>query len=776
MRLVKPSLVVAGALAAMPAARAQPVTPFALRLDPQLSEQRAAVREQRPSFARAGRIEGRADRETTLTGDAELRRPGTVIRADRITYYEEDDQVVAAGRVRVVRDGNVFTGPELVLRIDTNEGFFSSPSYTLPVYGGRGRAGRIEFLGQGRLRLFDALYTTCRPDRPDWWLQAEQIEIDEVEQVGRGQRARLVFKQRALPVLPLFSFPLGDERRTGFLPPTLYLTSRTGVEIVAPFYWNIAPNRDLTLYPRLFARRGVQLGGEFRYLEPRSFGAARFEVLPGDRQPTGQSPGATRYFYGLDHSYLNVAGWSGRVVARRVSDDNYFTDFGRTLLAASERSLPLDLSAVRGIGGGWVLAMGATRWQNILDARASPPYDRLPTLQLATDRRDVGGFDIAARLEATQFSRALSPTPEGWRFIANPSVSYPFTAPGWFVVPRASLHATQYSLSANPATPGDPASALNPTSLSRVLPTVSVDAGLVFERPVALRGRAFTQTLEPRLFYVRTPYRDQSQFPVFDSGLASFNFAQLFAENRFVGGDRIADVNQLTTAAVTRLIDPAGREMLRLALGQRLSFTEQRVALPGQAPPSDRRSDLLLAGTLDAGASSYVDVGVQYALRDRSVPRANVAWRYWPAPDRLVNVGYRFTRDLVSQFDTSWRWPVSDKWTTMGRLNWSFLRRTIDPSTGLSIESRPGIIESVLGMEYRADCYVFRLALQRYVTVQSATGTVSARPNNVLFFQLELNGVGRIGNDLSDILRRNIPGYRFAGGRPEAPSRFFGYE
>ena len=770
-------MLVAAGLAATQAARAQPVAPFALQPDPQLSERRAAVREGRPSYVRADRVAGRADRELSLEGDAELRRPGTALRADRITHYQDDDQAVAVGRVRLVRDGNVFTGPEAALKLDSNEGFFTSPSYTLPVYGGRGHAERAEFLGSNRLRLFAATYTTCRPDRPDWWLQAEQIEIDEVEQSGRAERARLVFKRRALPVVPFFSFPLGDERRTGFLPPTFYLTSRTGPELVAPFYWNIAPNRDLTLYPKVFFNRGVQLGGEFRYLERRIFGLTRFEILPNDPKPTGLPAGSTRWFYGLDHQFTNVAGWSGRAIARRVSDETYFSDFARTLLAASERSLPVDLSAARGLPGGWTLAVGATRWQNILDARISPPYDRLPQVQLLTDRRDVGGFDIAARLEATQFSRALSPTPEGWRFLANPSVSYPVTGAGWFVVPRASLHATQYSLTTNPAIPGNPAAGQNPTSLSRVLPTASLDAGLIFERPVSLRGRAFTQTLEPRLFYARTPFRDQSRFPVFDSGLASFNFAQLFTENRFVGHDRIADVNQLTTAAVSRLIDPSGRELVRLAVGQRLSFTEQRVSLPGQQPPSDRRSDLLLAASFDTGGGSYLDAGLQYAVRDTRVPRANLTWRYWPAPTRLFNASYRLTQNLVNQFDTSWRWPIAERWTTMGRVNWSFLRQTIDPASGLVVQTRPGVIESVAGVEYLADCWVFRIALQRYVTVQGVgTTVVTTRPNNVLFFQLELSGVGRIGNDLSDILRRNVPGYRFSSQRPEAPSRFFGYE
>ena len=773
MRPTRLSLLVACALASVPGVRAQPAEPFTLQLDPQLSEERARARDNRPAFARGDRIDGRTDRETTLIGNAELRRPGNTIQADRITYYEDDDQVIAVGNVRVIRDGNLFTGPELALQLDANEGFFTSPSYLLPALGGRGRADRVEFLGSNRLRLFGATYTTCRPDRPDWYIQAEQITIDELDQVGQGRSGRLVFRGRATPSIPAFSFPLGNERKTGFLTPSFWITSRAGPELLAPFYWNIAPNRDLTLYPRLFLTRGVQLGGELRYLEPRAFGNTRFEVLPGDRNPTGQEPGTTRWLYGIDHNFRDLAGWNGRLVARRVSDDTYFTDFGRSLLAASERSLPIELSAFRGLPGGWTVFAGATRWQNILDARLAPPYDRLPSLQALNEQRDLGGFDISSRMEAVQFRRDLAPSPGGWRFIGSSSVSYPITRPGWFVIPRASLHATQYSLDTNPATPGLAASPENPTSLTRVLPTLSVDAGLIFERPFQRAGQQWTQTLEPRLFYARTPFRDQSRFPVFDSGVASFNFAQLFSENRFVGGDRIADVNQITTAAVSRFVDPQGKEILRLAAGQRLSFTEQRVSLPGLPPPSDRRSDVLLAASANLGEASFADVGIQYGVRDGDFPRINLAWRYWPQPRRLLNFSYRYARDFaINQVDLSWRWPIGDQWSTMGRVNYSF-SQSIDPITRAQLN--PGLIDSVLGVEYLGDCYVVRFALQRYVTlIGTAAGT--ARPNNVLFVQLELTGVGRVGNDLSSILQRSIPGYRFNAQRPESPSQFFGYQ
>ncbi len=726
-----------------------------LRLDPQLSEQTAREQEGRPVYARGDRITGRTDRETTLEGNAEVRKGGTVVRGDRITYYPDDDEVVAVGDVQIVRQGNRFRGTQLQLRLDANEGFFQSPIYYLPRYGGRGRAERVDFLGPERLALHDATYTTCRPEDPDWYLQGRELTIDEGVGEGTGRSARLVFQDRTILAAPVFSFPLGDERRTGFLAPTFSLTNRTGPEILTPFYWNIAPNRDLTLYPRLMTRRGIQLGGQLRYLEPTMYGDARVEYTPHDTLT-----GSSRYFWNLLHTDANLFGWAAQVTARGVSDDNYFVDYSRSILASSERSLPRDIVLVRGFGD-WTVLARSQRFQNILEARLAPPYDRLPQLNATWVKRDVGGMDLNLVLDGTSFSRPLVASPEGQRYIANPSVAYPFLLPGGFVVPKLGVHATSYRLSDNLG---------QPTQIDRVLPTFSIDSGLVFEKETTLYGRNYTQTLEPRLFYVRTPYRNQEAIPVFDTAVADFNFAQLFSENTFIGSDRIADVNQLTTALVSRLIESdTGKESFRFAIGQRRYFSTQRTVLPGQTPPTDATSDLLFAATGDLGNGSSFDGGIQYGVRDRDIPRATIAYRYQPTNGRIFNAAVRYQRDALGQFDTSWRWPVAPRWTMLGRVNYSWSSTTIDPVTLGVVPAQPGIVEGVLGFEYWADCWVGRFVMHRFVTAQNTT-------TSAFFIQLELSGLGRLGSNPFDILRRSIPGYRLPTDRPGPPSAYFEYQ
>jgi LPS-assembly protein len=732
-----------------------PADAGALRLETELRERNLASDAPRPTFARGDAVSGRSHRETTLEGRAEVRRGGTVVRADRLTLYEADDQLIAIGNVRVTRDGQVFTGPQLHLSLDAGIGSFQSPTYSLPLTGGRGSAERIDFLGRNELALTNATYTTCRPDDPDWYLKADSLSIDRTADEGSASWATLYFKDLPILAAPYFGFPLGDQRRSGFLAPSLSLSNTFGGEVRLPYYWNIAPNRDFTLYTNVTGRRGLQFGGIARYLEPTSDGTTRFEFTPHDRE-------ADRRRWMIDSTHLSrdLMGWQAGWTLRGVSDDQYFVDYSRSIVQSAERSLPRDVYATRAFGD-WVFRGRVLGYQNILDARAAPAYDRLPQLTLTNTQRDLHGFDIGVLADATSFSRDLANSAQGARMIVNPSVAYPMTGPSWFVTPKASLHATSYRLDVNP---------LGPRDIDRVVPTVSLDSGLLFERTTSFGGQEVLQTLEPRLLYVYTPYRAQDRIPVFDSAVSNLSFASLFSEQLFVGGDRIADANQLTAGAISRFIDPvSGVEALRLGVAQRAYFSEQQVTIPGVPSRTDSRSDVMFVASGNLGGGHTLDAGVQLSVADRSVPRFGATWRWWPASDRLLNVSLRYQDLDYAQLDTSWRWPLSRSWNTLGRVNWSFLREQLDLTTGKVNPVTPQLLQGLLGVEYLADCWTVRFVAQRYVTS-------SAQRTSAFFIQLELNGFARIGLDPFDILTRNIPGYRAPLQRPSTPSKFFGYE
>ena len=316
-----------------------------------------------------------------------------------------------------------------------------------------------------------------------------------------------------------------------------------------------------------------------------------------------------------------------------MSDDNYFVDYSNTLIDASERSLPREMYFTRSMGD-WNMMVRGIRYQNILEARLAPPYEKVPQLQFTNNKVDLDGFDLTTLVDLTQFRNPRPGAVEGARMVVNPQISYPIQGGGWFVTPKLGLHASYYSLNRESTTG---------RSMSRVLPTFSVDSGIVLERDSRWLGEATTQTLEPRLFYVRTPYRNQDDVPVFDSAATDLSFAQLFSENSFTGHDRIADADHLTAALVSRQIESAtGVERLRLAVAERFYFSSQDVTIPGQPVRVDRRSDILLAAGGDFRGGHSVNAGVQYAIKDRRVPRLNLSYRYRPGGRKLFNAGVRY--------------------------------------------------------------------------------------------------------------------------------------
>lgn len=693
------------------------------------------------TFARAQRITGEVDERLLLEGDAEVRRSGAVLRGERIDYAVAADEMTVSGGARVFRDGVAVSGPSLMLRMDTQTGSMPDASFTYAPQGGRGRSALLEFVDANRIRLTDATYTTCAPGDESWWVKANRLEIDRLDEVAIGYGTSIRFLGVPIFASPYFQFPLGDRRRSGLLTPTLGVNSRLGVEATLPFYWDIAPNLDATITPRIMQRRGIMLTNEVRYLAPTQRGTMQFEIIPDDT-----AYGGSRQFASLRHEYATLGGMVGGVNYNHVSDDRYFADFSRSIVGAAQSVLPQE--AFIGYNQSyWSTALRVTKNQTLQDPLAPvvKPYERLPQLTLNGRNADLRGFDIAVGFDATRFDHPSLQT--GSRFVLNPSVSYPWLSGGYFIVPKVQWHATAYALDATDSAPTRP---------TRALPIASVDAGLVFEREARWFGDASVQTLEPRLYYAYIPYRNQSQLPNFDSALADFNFAQLFTENSYVGSDRIGQSNQATAALVGRVLDPAsGGERLRALIGQRFYFSPQRVTLPGGTPRTGNASDILLALSGSLARHWLADFALQHSTEQNQVVRASAALRWQPRPASVLSLAYRYKISELEQLDLSGQWPLTDRWYGVGRANYS-LR-----------EAR--WVEVLAGVEYKADCWAMRVVAQRFVTAaQTATTT--------LFFQLQLNGLASIGTSPIEQLRRNIPGYQVINPPPREVGRFDIYE
>jgi len=692
-----------------------------LRMQPQLIPYSLGRDEPTPLFLDADSVQGHQDREVEAAGGVRLRKRGAAVFSDQLYLSLPDQQLTATGHVRFEKEGDIVTGEQLFYDLNDDSGYVEKPEYRLSRYGARGKANRLVADNPDFYRINKATYTTCDVGDDDWFLRVDRLELDRLSDIGVAHNATLVFK--GVPVLysPYLDFSLSGGRKTGLLPPTIGSTGQSGFEYSQPFYWNIAPNFDATIAPRLMAKRGALLNGDFRYLEPELNGEMRGEYLPDDRVTK-----ETRYAYSWRHNQNFGNGFSGALDMEGVSDDNYFRDLSAKIAATSQTNLNREGDLFYD-GDWWNLNTRVQRFQTLQDPLAPivPPYARVPQITLNMNRQADANLDLGMQGEYVQF---LHPTLlNGRREILYPSISAPFRTSYFYVTPKAGYSTTKYEFD-------DP----NLDSATRNMPIYSFDSALTFERETSLWGRAFLQTLEPRLYYVYIPFRAQDQLPNFDTAQADFNFTQLFAENKFTGGDRINDANQLSGAVTSRLIDPdSGDEQLRFTLGQRYYFRPQQVSLTPNPPATDR-SDVLVAFTGQITKHWFTDLGMQYSTSENQVQRDNAVLRYKPETGKALNFGYRFTRDTLEQADVSAEWPIGGRWTGLARYNYSLQDKSL--------------LEGLLGAEYNAGCWAARFVVHRFV---SATQEY----NNAIFFQLEFNGISGFGVSPLELLRQNITGY-----------------
>ncbi|HSV79444.1 MAG TPA: LPS-assembly protein LptD [Ramlibacter sp.] len=758
--------------------QAQPAEPAPrLKPSPQLREDiPPEVRDQLPTFVEGERIQGRTDVETSIEGNAELRRGDTVIRADKLEYNATTDLARATGNVHINKAGDIYEGTLLELKVDAFQGFFNQPRYRFLRNDAYGQADRVDFLDDKRSIIRNATYTTCKRQPgpswlPDWILRASSIRIDQEEETGHATNAVLSFY--GVPVLPVpaLTFPLSDKRKSGVLPPTIGLDNVSGLELTLPYYWNIAPNRDATLYPTLMTKRGIDLAGEFRYLEADYNGTVRGNYLPGDRLRKED-----RWGYALHHLQAlrgpSPAFGAGnlRLDINRVSDDNYWRDFSRNSASLTQRLLAGDAAVNWGVGD--FSFLGRTlRWQTLQDPTAiiTPPYDRAPQFNGRYVRSQLwGGLETVVEADFTRFisDTALTGQPNGKRSYALAQLSRPWQAPGWFVIPKAQLHATHYQI--------DGTLADGRRTAERVLPTFSLDSGLVFERNTSFFGHSFLQTLEPRAFYVYTPFRDQSRLPNYDSAANDFNFATIYTENAFGGQDRIADNNLLTFGATSRLLDPdTGAEAAKFGIAQRLRFKDQRVTLPGETPVSERLSDLLFGASVTLAPNWSAEGTVQYNPKTNQSIRSTIGARWSPGNYRVISAAYRRKQGLSEALEVGWQWPLNDLWGDKGQ--------DLGPGMGqgegrwysvgrLNMSLRDNrLVDAIMGLEYDAGCWLGRVVVERL-----QAGTTNS--NKRVLFQLEFVGFTRVGSNALQTLKQNIPRYQFLREQVMPRSRFSNYD
>jgi LPS-assembly protein len=743
------------------------------------------------SFASGGPLEifsdqkavfGVDERTVTWSGHVIVTQGPRKVQADDAEYQSDDNVVRARGKVDYEDPLIHVTGSNG--RYSTSGGAtFTDAQFELLQRDAHGAAKLVDLTPGGILRLQEVTFSTCPVTEEVWQIRAGSVTLDGDEHTGVARDARVDFKGIPILYLPWLSFPLDDERKTGFLFPSVGTNSRSGLELSAPWYWNIAPNEDLLLTPTYYTRRGIDIGGDARYMTDTQNGELLWHFLPYDAQ------GVSEGLHDHDRSYVHLTQTTElpddfrlHIDAANVGDSLYFQDFGQgpegTSIAYLQRT-----AAISYRDENWRLLARFQQYQtlDVIEQLLDPtqrPYARLPQIVAGSDFV-VGpagilhyGFDS----EVVNFDRAIGVT--GWRLDLRPNATLHFEGPGYFVRPGVAYEFTQYSLQ-NTA-PGQD------RSPRRSLPTGSLDSGLLFERTTGHDG-VRTLTLEPRLQYVYTPFRDQDPLPVFDTALPDLNLAELFRTNRFVGVDRVGDANQVSAALTSRLLETSsGQQFLSATLGQTYYFQAPRVQIP-QEQTSGLRSDMVAEVALTAFKHWSVNLGEQWDPQTRNSDRTIVELQYKPANDAVVNLAYRFQRDTLAeqnaqasallvayqqiytseiaqgftpaqaqlhataltqayqtpnsldQIEASAAWPILRNWNAYGRVVYAL--------------DQHQMLERFAGFEYRGCCWGVRILARR--SLSNSTG----RQDTGIFVQLELNGLASVGSEAGTFLGTAIRGY-----------------
>lgn len=772
----------------------------------------------RPSFVQSDSLKEFSSFQTALDGQVVLRRGNLLIKADHLDFDQSTDWVKASGNVYINRNGMVYQGPNLELQLDAFDGFFTKPSYQMPKNKAHGTADKAVFVDSGNTVLYHASYTTCQRKpgpswAPDWLFSGDEVHIDSDRETARIEGASLRFKGVPVMPIPAIDFPTSAQRKSGLLPPTIGTDNLGGFEYTQPIYWNLAPNRDMTFYPTYWANRGLNLGTEFRYIEKAApvpfLGQLRADYMMQDKARNNKARWSTNFSHtGLAAPYM----WGGALGfglnINRVSDDDYWKDFAFSNPLGAQRLLSADatLSWTNGI---YTVGMKAQRWQTLQDlantsSRITPPFDRVPEVTARMQKLNVSkGFDFTLDGAATRFesarvfecTSAATSTPDSNgkypynncapnanRLVTVAQLSRPFMTSYGYLTPKAQLHSRSYQFDNGLPDTGFYADTQSQglTRASVTVPTLSLDTGMAFDRSTHLFGRSWTQTLEPRLLYVQTPYRDQNYLPNYDSGSYAFNFASIFAENAFAGHDRIADNHTITLGAASRLIDDdTGAEGARFVLAQRLRLSDQKITIPEyDATAKSGVSDILAGASLNLSKNWAAESAMQFNPDNGNFLRRMVGGRYSPGSYRLISAAWRADNNEAQQatsrqIDVGWQWPIHDlwhgldinnapgqglgegRWYTVGRMNYNPLDKRV--------------VDSIIGFEYDAGCWLGRVVSEK---IQVADSVARQR----ILFQLELVGMSRVGTNALTSLRTNIPRYQPLRQPTMAPSRFGNYD
>jgi len=658
---------------------------------------------------------------SSLVGNVIIQQNDLTINAENASFGGANNTVIADGKVILSNKNIQLNSDSINYQTDSQSGQLKNVRYQLKKSTSNGRSRNVIQKNATQLELQDATYTSCPTSLNSWHIAAANIKLDQDKQVGSAKDVTLKIGDTPIFYFPWLSFSLNNQRKSGFLTPTIGLSEQSGTTLSIPYYLNLSPSYDATITPSYLSKRGLKLENEFRYLTKKHQGIWEYEILPRDRASNDKQ----RDYFKIKHSSKISDSVRFNVQTEGVSDKEYFDDFGKSLSGTSTSALERRIEIIK-VGRNWRLSAASLDYQTLDSTNSS--YSKLPELKFNyTPKILPNNITLSLDTELSNFDKNDGPT--GVRFDVNIDASKKFGNDAWYFKPSVGLRHTYYNLKNNPAG----------NRHSRTLPTLSLDAGLFFDRTLA--GGKLTQTLEPRLFYTYTPFRDQSDIPVFDTARTDFSTStQLFSKNRYTGKDRIGDSNQLTVAVTSRIQNrETGKELLQLSAGQIFHFDDRKVTLPGETVQTNAQSEFAFELSGKVNDNVRLSTASFWDPKTQKWTATETRLNYKDDKNRIANVSYRSLNDELKQTSASFAIPVSKELSIIGRVDHDL--------------KNDRNLETLAGIEYQNCCMKARLVGRKYLTSDNHNY------DDAIFLQFELKGLGNLGHKANNVLEDKIYGY-----------------
>lgn len=716
-------------------------------------------------YVQADDINGQIKGNHIAQGNVVGYKDNQTMFTDWLIYNQEENHVTMGDNIYLTRQYDAIQGKWGDYFLDLDKGTFTEAR----AYYGK---DNLTFTGQEinvqdkQHATIDSGYVTaCNPNNPAWYIQADKLNVDYADSTGEATNAVMYFESVPIFASPYLTFPLG-QRRSGWLTPNIGGTSTSGAMVSDSYYWNMAPNYDMTITPEVWANQGFMLTDEFRYMTQNNKGSIYTEQLPYSWAAMPPDTPNYRWYWNGTDTYTPFKDFSMGYNFNQVSDPNYFNDFGNFYSVTD--NVNLLQNAFMTYKPTWGLAsIQVQTFQTLYPYGTQstiPIYSQYPAVNFNVNPQDMGaGFKWNL---LSSYAYYDSPNLQsGQRLVAYPSITYPMQSSWGSVTPKVGFDTVQYNLGVNPASSeAQPLASAGSQQLN--VPITSLDSSLYFDRPFTLGNSSMTQTLEPRVYYLYIPAINQANLPVFDTATATYNYNQLFSENQFTGSDRVNAANDITFGGTSRIINDAnGNEVMKLNLGYRYFITQESNSLYGtfsQYPQLYLPTPNAIAELTNQWSKQISsNASFQYDTTQGNIDYYNINMKWNPDTGKIINLGYSYQYQMPLLYynytpgqsfqpvyyenqyalNLSGQWPIyMNKVYALGRANYDFTRNML--------------LNLVGGLELNAGCYSVSAVYEQYIFNYN-----QMQQNYMLNFNFK--GIGNVGSgDPSKDLATNISGYQ----------------